>query len=59
MFKITTMLDFLKLLSFNDLFKKKKTLLFYVGIYLIDNVVLVSGELQSDSVLHIHISILF
>ena len=58
MLKITTMLH-LKFLSFNDLFKKKKSLSFYVGIYLINNVVLVSGEQQSDSVMHIHVSILF
>ena len=33
--------------------------LFYIGVYLIYNVVLVSGIQQSDSVLHIHMSILF
>ena len=33
--------------------------LFYIGVELIDNVVLVSGVQQSDSVIHIHVSILF
>ena len=32
---------------------------FYIGIYLIYNVVLVSGVQQSDLVIHIHISIIF
>ena len=45
---------FLFLLSF---FIKK--FLFYVGIQLIYNTVLVSGLQQSDSVIHIHLSILF
>ena len=39
------------------LFFKKK--LFYIGVQLINNVVLVSGVQQSDSVIHIHVSILF
>ena len=33
--------------------------LFYIGAQLINNVVLVSGVQQSDSVIHIHVSILF
>ena len=33
--------------------------LFYSGVYLMNNVLLVSGLQQSDSVIHIHISILF
>ena len=33
--------------------------LFYIGVYLINNVMLVSGVQQSDSVLHIHVYILF
>ena len=33
--------------------------LFYIGEQLINNVVLVSGVQQSDSVIHIHVSILF
>ena len=33
--------------------------LFYIGVQLINNVVLVSGVQQSDSVIHIHVSILF
>ena len=36
-----------------------KIILFYVGIYLIYNIVSVSGVLQTDSIIHIHISILF
>ena len=36
-------------------FKKS---LFYIGVYLINNVVLVSGVQQSDSVIQIHIFIL-
>ena len=32
---------------------------FYVGVQLINSVVLVSGVQQSDSVIHIHVSILF
>ena len=32
--------------------------LFYIGVQLINNVVLVSGVQQSDSVIHIHVSIL-
>ena len=32
---------------------------FYIGVQLIYNVVLVSGVQQSDSVIHIHVSILF
>ena len=38
------------------LFKKN---LFYIGVSLINNIVLVSGVQQSDSVIHIHVSILF
>ena len=34
-------------------------ILFYTGVQLINNVVSVSGVQQSDSVLHVHISILF
>ena len=34
-------------------------ILFYIGVYLIYNVVLVSGIKQSGSVIHIHVSILF
>ena len=33
--------------------------LFYIGVELINNVVLVSGVQQSDSVIHVHVSILF
>ena len=33
--------------------------LFYIGVYLINNVVLVIGVQQSDSVRHIHVFILF
>ena len=33
--------------------------LFYIGVSLINNVVLVSGGQQSDSIIHIHVSILF
>ena len=33
--------------------------LFYMGVELINNVVLVSGVEQSDSVIHTHIAILF
>ena len=33
--------------------------LFYIGVELINNVVIVSGVQQSDSVIHIHVSILF
>ena len=33
--------------------------LFYIGVWLIYNVVLVSGVQQSHSVIHIHVSILF
>ena len=33
--------------------------LFYIRLQLINNVVLVSGVQQSDSVIHIHVSILF
>ena len=36
-----------------------KKIVFYIGIYLINNVVLVPGIQQSDSVIHIHVSILF
>ena len=32
---------------------------FYIGVQLIKNVVLVSGVQQSDSVIHIHVSIRF
>ena len=32
---------------------------FYIGVQLINNAVLVSGVQQSDSVIHIHVSILF
>ena len=35
------------------------TFLFYTGVYLINNVMLASGIQQSDSVIHIHVSILF
>ena len=34
-------------------------ILFYIGAQLINNVLLVSGVQQSDSVIHIHVSILF
>ena len=37
----------------------KKIFLFYIGVELINNVVLVSGVQHSDSVHHIHVSILF
>jgi len=33
--------------------------LFHIGIWLIDTVVLASGVQQSDSVIHIHVFILF
>ena len=33
--------------------------LFYIRVKLINNVVLVSGVQQSDSVIHIHVSLLF
>ena len=33
--------------------------LFYIGVQFINNVLLVPGEGQSDSVIHIHLSILF
>ena len=33
--------------------------LIFIGVELINNVVLVSGEQQSESVIHIHISTLF
>ena len=33
--------------------------LFYIGLELINNVVMVLGVQQSDSVIHIHVSILF
>ena len=33
--------------------------LFNIGVQLINNVVLVSGVQQSDSVIHIHVSVLF
>ena len=33
--------------------------LFYIGVELINNVVLVSGVQQSDSVIHIHVSVLW
>ena len=33
--------------------------IFYIGVHLIYNVVLVSGVQQSDSVIHLHIFILF
>ena len=32
---------------------------FYIGVKLINNIVVVSGVQQSDSVIHVHISILF
>ena len=35
-----------------------KKFLFYIGVELINNVVLVSGVQQIDSVIHIHVSIL-
>ena len=34
-------------------------ILFYIGVELINTIVLVSGVQQSDSVIHIHVSILF
>ena len=40
-------------------FSSFKKFLFYIGVELINNVVLVSGVQQSDSVMHIYISILF
>ena len=33
--------------------------LFYIGVQLINNVVIVSGVQQSDSVIHVHVSIVF
>ena len=36
-----------------------KIILFYIGVYWIYNIVLVSGVLQTDSVIHLHIPILF
>ena len=33
--------------------------LFYIGVQLINNVVLVSGVQRSDSVTHVHVSLLF
>ena len=36
-----------------------KKFLFYIGVQLINNVVLVSGIQQSDSLIHIHVSVLF
>ena len=33
--------------------------LFYIEVQLVNNVVLVSGEQQSNSVIHVHVSILF
>ena len=33
--------------------------LFYIGVQLINNVVIVSGGRQSDSVIHVHVSILY
>ena len=36
-----------------------KFFLFYIGVELIENSVIVSGVEQSDSVLHIHVSTLF
>ena len=35
-----------------------KTFLFCIGVYLINNVVIISGEQQRKSAIHIHISIL-
>ena len=32
---------------------------FYIGVSLINNIVFVSGERQSDSIIHIHVSTLF
>ena len=47
-------------LSYKDInYYYLKNFLFYIGVYLINNAVLVSGEQQSDSVTHIHVSILF
>ena len=34
-------------------------ILFYIGVWLMNNVLLISGAQQSDSVLHIHLYILF
>ena len=34
-------------------------ILFYIGVRLMDNVVLILGAQQSDSVLHTHLSTLF
>ena len=41
------------------LFLEFKKFLFYIGTYLINHVVLVSGVQQRDSVTHTHVSILF
>ena len=35
-----------------------KSFLFYIGVKLINNVVIVSGEQQRDSAIHIHVSVL-
>ena len=40
-------------------FFQEITFLFYTGVQFINNMVLVSGEQQSDSVIHIHVSIPF
>ena len=44
---------------FSHSFFLKKDFLFYIGVQLINNVVLASGVHQSNSVVHIHVSILF
>ena len=33
--------------------------IFYIGVWLINSVLLVSGVQQSDSIIHVHVSILF
>ena len=52
-----SLLSGIALHSYTDF--KKKNLLLYIGVYFINNVMLVSVVQQSDSVIHIHISILF
>ena len=41
------------------IFLIKKLKQFYIGVYLINSVMLVSGVQQSDSIIHIHVSSLF
>ena len=41
------------------IFLIKKLKQFYIGVYLINSVMLVSGVQQSDSIIHIQVSILF